>query len=72
MHKAVELKQQYLAHAETWPAKRYSANEFSLTPSCAVVFPALAAALCHDVGHGPFSHTFESCFLPAVRGNHCW
>jgi HD superfamily phosphohydrolase len=32
----------------------------------------LHAALWHDVGHGPFSHTFESCFLPAVRGNHCW
>jgi hypothetical protein len=41
---------------------------------CTVLLRCLDAhaALWHDVGHGPFSHTFESCFLPAVRGNHCW
>ena len=29
---------------------------------------ALAAALLHDVGHGPFSHTLEQTLLPASAG----
>lgn len=32
---------------------------------------ALAAALLHDVGHGPFSHTFESV-LPEARAHEEW
>eukprot|EP00878_Enallax_costatus_P016700 GHUV01017523.1.p1 GENE.GHUV01017523.1~~GHUV01017523.1.p1 ORF type:complete len:136 (+),score=22.15 GHUV01017523.1:295-702(+) len=30
------------------------------------------AGVCHDLGHGPFSHVFESEFLPAVLGRHDW
>lgn len=30
------------------------------------------AGVCHDLGHGPFSHAFEGVFLPAVLGNHDW
>lgn len=30
------------------------------------------AGLCHDLGHGPFSHFFDGVFIPLVTGNKDW
>ena len=30
------------------------------------------AGLCHDLGHGPFSHTFDSVVIPQLGDNIKW
>ncbi len=30
------------------------------------------AGLCHDLGHGPFSHMFDGDFIPKATGSKEW
>ncbi|XP_010682564.2 uncharacterized protein LOC104897395 isoform X1 [Beta vulgaris subsp. vulgaris] len=60
----------HLAGAAVNELKRYQGSELGIE-----TFDMQAvklAGLLHDVGHGPFSHMFESGFLPKVLGGAKW
>ncbi|XP_027362816.1 deoxynucleoside triphosphate triphosphohydrolase SAMHD1 homolog [Abrus precatorius] len=50
--------------------KKYQGSELGIEHSD--VLTVKLAGLLHDVGHGPFSHTFEHGFLPLVLNGSTW
>jgi deoxynucleoside triphosphate triphosphohydrolase SAMHD1 len=48
------------------------ANQPELKLTDREIFLVKTAGLCHDLGHGPFSHVFDSEFIPRVKPGVQW
>jgi HD superfamily phosphohydrolase len=51
---------------------RFAATQPELGITVAEQEAVRLAGLCHDLGHGPFSHVFDNEFIPAVRPGSSW
>jgi HD superfamily phosphohydrolase len=47
-----------------------SQPELAISPE--EIFLVKTAGLCHDLGHGPFSHVFDHQFIPRARPGLGW
>lgn len=45
-------------------------KELNITPQD--ILCVKIAGLCHDLGHGPFSHVFDGKFIPFVNRDEKW
>jgi HD superfamily phosphohydrolase len=53
-------------------ARRFSTSQGELDMGERDVELISVAGLCHDLGHGPFSHVFDNEFIPAARPGCLW
>ncbi len=64
---SAHVMRRYLEHVRAFSSELAAHDR--ITPEMSLI--ALAAALLHDLGHGPYSHTFED-LLPSGRSHESW
>ncbi|KJE93173.1 HD phosphohydrolase domain-containing protein [Capsaspora owczarzaki ATCC 30864] len=61
-----------VAHLGSQWMERFRIKQPELEITDREVNAVTLAGLCHDLGHGPFSHVFDGGFMPRARPNHKW
>jgi hypothetical protein len=61
-----------VAHLAEKVASRLRENQSLLNITAVDVLCVKIAGLCHDLGHGPFSHVFDGVFIKACRKDIHW
>ncbi|XP_042571951.1 deoxynucleoside triphosphate triphosphohydrolase SAMHD1-like [Cyprinus carpio] len=61
-----------VAYLAEWFVETLRANQPELNITKQDSLCVQIAALCHDLGHGPFSHLFDGMFIPEVQPDNKW